>query len=645
MANIFVTLNVPAGNGTGTAADVSGMGADKTFICTGAFEAAVNIEVSEDNSTWGPAAYFSGPGFQRLTVTARFARVRISGYVNGTPGAGIGADDAAASFVALNVPAGDGAGTASATTNFGDNKSVVTACSADWVGTITLEGSVDGTSYAPIISLTTSDRENFQGVFRLMRVRISGFKAGTATVSIGGVSDEGEGGTGDSFDLEAVSTNTTTITAYIDGTNGNDANNGLSTTTALQSIAGFYSKFPFLPFNGARIIVNFAGTGGFGTSATAQLTYNASRYMWMNNGERAAPSLSFRGPAMVPFTPATGPSTAALDAVPAVAVGNRTRFDFTTAAPAWTANDLAGRFLRITRAGAKVFFELPISENDADQIFVDSLSIVGNVLNTDTVTIVQPGVLLTADSGSLAIGGIGGTLFFYTAAATVGYQFERLAFPAFFIGGVSAGFDRCQFTSSIIVASSQIGLVNCAARGSGTSNFNCSGYLTTQLVNSRADAVGTDPISATAGVGFTSWGMSVIVGFSANGAPCNAYIDKPLTVSGLTSATSAGVSVYDGSSFVMRNLPDVPLQGNNNTGYGIKCWNGGRARVGAGAATTITGAAGALIVQGGAAIALGTGAGQFEDAASWNGNFTRMLEGLPNAPTGTTSIITTFPPF
>jgi hypothetical protein len=68
--------------------------------------------------------------------------------------------------------------------------------------------------------------------------------------------------------------------------------------------------------------------------------------------------------------------------------------------------------------------------------------------------------------------------------------------------------------------------------------------------------------------------------------------------------------------------------------------SGGRARLNDSIAkVTITGTGGDLKVGNGAAVAYGTGVGNFSEVLGWNGNFTRVLGGTATAPTGDTSQI------
>jgi hypothetical protein len=116
---------------------------------------------------------------------------------------------------------------------------------------------------------------------------------------------------------------------------------------------------------------------------------------------------------------------------------------------------------------------------------------------------------------------------------------------------------------------------------------------------------------------------------------CGSFQGHGLLVEGPCLFVAAGSGAATTSAAVL---------GTGNSGAGIKCMFGGIARVNSNATeekTAITGGLGALMVTVGAAVAYGTGVGEFEEVAGYNGNFTRMLEGTATAPTADTSLITT----
>ncbi len=89
-AGQFGDVNIPAGNGVGTALDVSDFGVDTTFIAGGSFAgAAIRVEISEDNVAWAPLLQFTGQGgLKTAVVTAAWVRARVSGRTTLTPFSG-----------------------------------------------------------------------------------------------------------------------------------------------------------------------------------------------------------------------------------------------------------------------------------------------------------------------------------------------------------------------------------------------------------------------------------------------------------------------------------------------------------------------------------------------------------------------------
>lgn len=122
MANIFIPLTIPAGNGAGAAVDVSTMGALKTILLSGTGwnvpgvrPPTVNIEMNNSpgpTGSWAPVATLRQNG-QVVTVNnaARWMRVRVSGFQGGTvTGVNVGGTDDGSTFVNLPVTAGNGVG-------------------------------------------------------------------------------------------------------------------------------------------------------------------------------------------------------------------------------------------------------------------------------------------------------------------------------------------------------------------------------------------------------------------------------------------------------------------------------------------------------------------------------------------------------
>lgn len=122
MANDFVTLTAPVGNGAGAAVDVSALGALKTAISQGVWPPplrtpTVTIEINNaavsTDGTWAPICpSFRGTGVRQFTCAAKWMRVRVSGLQAGgaAPSVKVGANDDGCVFVNLPVPAANGVG-------------------------------------------------------------------------------------------------------------------------------------------------------------------------------------------------------------------------------------------------------------------------------------------------------------------------------------------------------------------------------------------------------------------------------------------------------------------------------------------------------------------------------------------------------
>ena len=435
-----------------------------------------------------------------------------------------------------------------------------------------------------------------------------------------------------------------TVTIWIDPTNGDDANDGLTKPTALASLPGMRAKFPQVLSDRSSRIVNFVND----TAAVITIQDDAVE---IGSTSHLSNNYSYRGPDMIPYTLiATGPTTAALDVVPAVqvdqsgapsGVGNRTRLDFTTAAPGWTVNNFQRAFLRVTRGGNRVFDEIPISENTADTLIVDTLGIVGSILATDTVEIVEPAIKLAPLPGEFVLGLVQNhahASFGSFIPNPIGATFERLSFADMFVTNVyGVSFDKCllshTFGGGNVFLDGTVAFKNTASRW--TVSFFCHSGVGVTSRNDDAPLVATPKVGLIIFSGFlqvgganaTIWGAAGRGNFFS-AEPVSVYSGKGIIVSG------------NGSNFAASGS----INGVNDPGeVGIHAQLGALVQIPGGDLATITGGAGDLKVGSGAVISYGTAAGEFEEVAGYNGNFTRMLEGTAAAPIGDTSVITTAP--
>lgn len=433
------------------------------------------------------------------------------------------------------------------------------------------------------------------------------------------------------------------VEIWIDPLNGDDSKDGLSKGNALASLGAMREKFPQVLSERSSRIVNFVNDtdqlltildDGFEVGSTQHLTNN----------------YSYRGPEMIPFTfISSGPTTAALDGTPAVrvdqsgapsATGNRTRLDFTAAAPGWAVNNLKRAFVRVTRGEDRVFDEIPISANTADTITLDTLGIVGVILSTDTVEIVEPAVKLSPKAGEFVFGlrqSNSHSTFGAFLPSSIGATFERLSFiDVYAVNVYGVSFDRCilghTFGGGSLFLDGSVAFKNTLSRWHVI--FLCHSGID---VTSRNDDTPLDSgpkVGLVIHNGFLQVGAAHAGIYGAAGRG-NWFSSAPLSVYG------QGIRVRgNGSNFAALGS----VNGVNGGGdVGIHCVSGALVQIPGGDLCTITGGAGDLKVGQGAAISYGTGAGEFEEAAGYNGNFTRMLEGTASAPVADSSVITTEP--
>jgi hypothetical protein len=75
----FSAVNVPAGAGSGTALDVSQFGLYNTITCNVDPGTTLNIEISQDNTTWSTIASFTKAGAKTVKFSAQWMRVTAVG--------------------------------------------------------------------------------------------------------------------------------------------------------------------------------------------------------------------------------------------------------------------------------------------------------------------------------------------------------------------------------------------------------------------------------------------------------------------------------------------------------------------------------------------------------------------------------------
>lgn len=146
MANTFVALTRPAGNGAGAAVDTSGLGASQTIIVSssgGVYEPLVLIEGSNDGNNWFPIATFNGPNTLQVAVAAAKMRMNVSRFTDGVvPNVDVGANSDTIDTVTLVAPSTPGSGAAVDTSALGLFKTI--QVSGTYAGTVNIDISNDG---------------------------------------------------------------------------------------------------------------------------------------------------------------------------------------------------------------------------------------------------------------------------------------------------------------------------------------------------------------------------------------------------------------------------------------------------------------------------------------------------------------------
>lgn len=157
MANLFIDLPAPAGNGSGAAQNTAGMGATKTITVQGAFRGTVIVEISNDGGTTFPTLItFNAAGVVTIDACAGEMRVTREGVpdVNpGQPNIDVAANDDTVQIATLAVTAGNGTGAATVVSGFGQFYTL--ACAGAFGGAVNIQISEDGTSWSQIITFSS----------------------------------------------------------------------------------------------------------------------------------------------------------------------------------------------------------------------------------------------------------------------------------------------------------------------------------------------------------------------------------------------------------------------------------------------------------------------------------------------------------
>ena len=183
MANLFLALPVSAANGSGTAVDVSGMGAIKTIDCQGVWTGTnqppiVTIEYNNDPGQGGSWAsiisFYAGTGLITVNVACKWMRANIQVYRGGqAPVIGIGSTDEGATFATLVAPADNESGAGVDTTSLPPFKTIQVG--GPFTGALIIEASEDGgTTWGTVASFSAPGGQTLSFVAAQMRVTRTG---------------------------------------------------------------------------------------------------------------------------------------------------------------------------------------------------------------------------------------------------------------------------------------------------------------------------------------------------------------------------------------------------------------------------------------------------------------------------------------
>jgi hypothetical protein len=201
MANVFLDLPLPAGNGGGAPIDTSSLGREKTVTIQGTFTdpntgkgPSISVQVSMDGVVWAGIFNWSAPAKKKFEVAARFMRTFVQDFDPLIPMAAnvdVAADDIGALFAVLPVTPVAGIGAVINTALLGTFKTVVVE--GNFSGSVHIDISEDGVDWAECMTFTRpgalKSKEFTAQFMRTRRTLVNTQVPGTATASVGGIND------------------------------------------------------------------------------------------------------------------------------------------------------------------------------------------------------------------------------------------------------------------------------------------------------------------------------------------------------------------------------------------------------------------------------------------------------------------------
>lgn len=233
--NSYVSLAVPAGNGSGAGSNVSTLASNKTVQVSGVFSGVLQIEASNDGgTTWTSLMTIIAPGKRRINAACgvmRVTRVGVDSLAPGSAVVNIAAEiTTSLQTASLNVPGTNTAGASTDITSFGSFNTVFVDTS-NFQGALLIEVSEDGgTTWSVAMIFTGAGHQTRTFTGGLIRVRRSGIDpiapAGTPVVTLGALPDESEAS---GTSVSGPGSSTDNALARWDGTTGSLIQDSAST--------------------------------------------------------------------------------------------------------------------------------------------------------------------------------------------------------------------------------------------------------------------------------------------------------------------------------------------------------------------------------------------------------------------------------
>ena len=226
MANQYVNLPLPVGNGAGAAVDVSTFGPFKTVVIDGNTSAIYNIQFNNaaiaTDGSWASLCSIQNKGQRTMFASARWMRVVVSGFnasQGGVASVDLGGDDLSPQFANLPVPATDGVGAAvDVSASAGTSRTVQIGGAFNGTLIIEISEDVGGVDWAPFASFQTPGFQVITADARWMRVRRQGtpqVNPGAPICNVAISAGSGGGGGGGSQTFLSVTTQNFALTPAI----------------------------------------------------------------------------------------------------------------------------------------------------------------------------------------------------------------------------------------------------------------------------------------------------------------------------------------------------------------------------------------------------------------------------------------------